>query len=123
MRRSEKLAATKSADEIIRDAYAVTRGHVPAIRLVTWSARNPAWIFVAVPNERGRYVRTDLAVAYVPCPYPGCEAIRGEPCHNGRGLYTAGTHSVRRSEFNRQRRIKNIEGLWLPRDVEHPVKR
>ena len=72
----------------------------PKISLVAWEARNPTFIFVAVPNERGRYVRTDPSVALVSCP--DCEAIRGEPCKFSQG-YSSGSHFARRefaqSEF------------------------
>lgn len=34
--------------------------------------------FVKVPNERGRYMLTDLCVIAVPCP--NCGAMVGEPC-------------------------------------------
>lgn len=89
---------------------------VPAIKLVAWSARHPDWCFVAVPNERGRYLRTDLSTVYVGCPYPGCLSIPGEPCksHNG---YTAGTHSVRRAAYQAARRANREPGLGALRDV------
>ena len=71
----------------------------PRISLVAFEDRNPASIFVAVPDARGRYVRTDRFVAFVGCPQ--CGAITGEPCRhkNGDG-YGGGTH-VRRREAAR----------------------
>ena len=87
----------------------------PSIRLVAFEDRFPNFIFVAVPNERGRYVRTDRSVALVHCP--ACKAVPGEPCRRYRwgmncGLdrdpprpaepftYVAGTHHTRRSAYN-----------------------
>lgn len=67
---------------------------VPSIRLVAYESRNPAMIFVAVPNEVGRYVRTDRSVALVACPQ--CKAVAGEPCKSRGTRYTGGTHYARR---------------------------
>ena len=70
--------------------------YCPSISLVAWEDRTPGFIFVAIPNERGRYLRTDACVSLVPCPYQGCESIRGEPCREGPGEYRGSTHAVRR---------------------------
>jgi hypothetical protein len=56
---------------------------------------------VAVPDERGRYLRTDRSVVITPCPM--CRAIKGEPCkasftHDG---YSSTTHAVRRTAARR----------------------
>lgn len=77
---------------------------MPVISLVAWEDRGPVrFIFVRVPTERGRYLRTDPCVAYVPCPYNSCGSTVGEPCkHNGR--YVGGTHAVRRREGDLRRR-------------------
>jgi hypothetical protein len=90
---------------------------VPAIKLVAWQCRHPDWCFVAVPNERGRYLRTDLSVVYVACPYPGCQSIPGEPCKGTGARYTAGTHTVRRAAYQAHRRL-NRPGVGALRDVE-----
>lgn len=66
----------------------------PTVRFIAWEARDPAKVFVADPNIRGRYVYTDRCVALVPCPL--CKAIPCEPCHR-KGKYHAGTHHARRS--------------------------
>lgn len=68
---------------------------VPRIALVAYEARQPDFIFVAVPNQVGRYVRTDKSVAFMGCGI--CGAIVGEPCksRNGDG-YSGGTHHGRR---------------------------
>ncbi len=50
----------------------------PKVAMVAYCDREPGKIFVAVPNQRGRYIRTDAAVALVACPH--CEAMIGEPC-------------------------------------------
>lgn len=70
----------------------------PRIHLVAYEDRPGAFIFVAVPNERGRYLRTDKSVALVACPV--CGAMVGEPCGDGRASedgYSATTHHRRRS--------------------------
>ena len=69
----------------------------PRVSLVAWAERQGGFIFVAVPNERGRYLRTDRSVALVPCPM--CNATEGEPCRGAKGSedsYSATTHHVRR---------------------------
>lgn len=67
----------------------------PRVSLVAFEARTPGLIFVAVPNQRGRYVRTDKSVALVECSL--CEAMVGEPCRHRQNGYGGGTHAVRRS--------------------------
>ena len=70
----------------------------PRISLVAWEDRIGQFIFVAVPDERGRYLRTDKSVALVQCPH--CAAAIGEPCRGSYGRntgYGATTHAVRRS--------------------------
>lgn len=67
----------------------------PRISLVAFEDRNQDFIFVAVPNERGRYVRTDKSVAHAACEQ--CGAVAGEPCkRNGGDGYGGTTHVVRR---------------------------
>lgn len=66
----------------------------PTIKLVAFEDRVGGFVFVAVPDERGRYVRTDRSVALVACPL--CKAIRGEPCKLSQG-YGSGTHAARRT--------------------------
>jgi len=65
----------------------------PAIRLIAHLDRAGAFVFVAIPDERGRYLRTDRSVVLVACPL--CHAIKGEPCKSRAG-YTGGTHGRRR---------------------------
>jgi ssDNA-binding Zn-finger/Zn-ribbon topoisomerase 1 len=66
----------------------------PKIHLTAFKDRTGGFIFVGVPDERGRYLRTDKSVALVACPQ--CHAIKGEPCKSRHG-YMGGTHAVRRS--------------------------
>ncbi len=63
------------------------------VSLVAWEDRLNDFIFVAVPDERGRYLRTDKSVAVVACPV--CQAMVGEPCI-GRQGYNGTTHHLRR---------------------------
>lgn len=67
----------------------------PAIRLVAWEDRGNTCVFVAIPNERGRYLRTDHSVVLVECP--ACRSVKGEPCTSRQG-YSGGTHAVRRTK-------------------------
>lgn len=64
----------------------------PKIHLTAFNDRQGKFIFVAVPDESGRYLRTSKAVALVGCPW--CKSIAGEPC-KGRNGYTGMTHAVR----------------------------
>lgn len=66
----------------------------PAIRLIAYESRNPAQIFVAVPDQRGRYILTDRSVAMVACPQ--CKSVVAEPCRSRLG-YCGGTHYARRN--------------------------
>lgn len=90
-------------------------GIAPAIRLVAFEQRAGYFIFVAVPNERGRYLRTDRSVVLVACPL--CDAIKGEPC-KGKAGYGGATHARRRQA------AKAIKGrqddLIEPVDIADP---
>jgi hypothetical protein len=67
----------------------------PRISLVAFEDRDPHFIFVAVPDQRGRYLRTDRSVAFVACPQ--CHAMVGEPCKSRSGDgYSGTTHAWRR---------------------------
>lgn len=72
----------------------------PSIKLVAYEDRVGGFVFVAVPDERGRYVRTDRSVVLVDCPL--CKSIKGEPCVLGHG-YGTGTHAARRSAAGKYR--------------------
>jgi hypothetical protein len=63
------------------------------ISLVAYEDRIGKFIFVLVPNQRGRYLRTDRSVITVACPH--CKSIIGEPCTSTQG-YGGQTHHVRR---------------------------
>ena len=81
---------------------------MPVISLIAWEDRSTDFIFVRVPNEYGRYLRTDQCVSQVPCPYTHCGATVGEPCmHDGR--YVAGTHAVRREAGKNARRGQQFD--------------
>ena len=72
----------------------------PRISMVAYGDRNPDFIFVAIPDQRGRYLRTDRSVAFVECPF--CHAAVGEPCrtHTQDG-YQGTTHAWRRDAARR----------------------
>jgi hypothetical protein len=87
---------------------------IPKIHLVAFESRQPAFIFVAVPDEVGRYMRTDRSVILTSCPV--CRSSSGEPCKSGKnGAYCATTH------FLRRRRAKSLSGAI--HDVVLPVKK
>lgn len=74
----------------------------PRISLVAFEDRTPAFIFASIPDERGRYVRTDRSVALVGCRL--CGALVGEPCFSGnpqRKRYGGTTHVWRRAAADR----------------------
>lgn len=95
----------------------------PRISMVAYDCRTPGFILVAVPNERGRYVRTDRSVALVTCP--DCGAQVGEPClsrglpGDAAALYCGGTHYARRIVAKRIHRQAHdvIESPILPPPV------
>lgn len=69
----------------------------PAIKLVAYEDRTGGFVFVAVPDQRGRYMRTDKSVPTAACSL--CGAIVGEPCFrliDGMKSYSSSTHAVRR---------------------------
>lgn len=92
----------------------------PAIRLVAWEERGNSAVFVAIPNERGRYLRTDHSVVLVDCPQ--CKAAKGEPCISRQG-YGGGTHSVRRTKAQAYLRSElDIRGPVRVNDQIEPVQ-
>lgn len=70
----------------------------PRVSLVAFESRQSSFIFVAVPNERGRYLRTDRSVTLVGCA--NCGALLGEPCIGSQG-YGGVTHVSRRLSARR----------------------
>lgn len=97
----------------------------PRISLVAYADRDPDKVFVAIPNERARYVRTERCVVEVWCP--ACKSAIGEPCRNKTG-YTAGVHYKRRDLARRyqreaaskvEERIRHLdESHFRPEDAE-----
>jgi hypothetical protein len=82
---------------------------IPKISLVAFEERYNSFIFVAIPNQRGRYLRTDKSVALVACPI--CESAIGEPCRSRYGDgYSCTTHAVRRTKAQRQGQRGAISG-------------
>jgi hypothetical protein len=89
---------------------------IPVVKMIAYESRDPLRVFVAVPNEKGRYVLTDRCVAFVACPH--CGSAQYEPCRSHTGgsralvdpKYTAQTHYDRRhagTEAIRQLRRKD----------------
>lgn len=90
----------------------------PNIRLVAWEDRGNTCVFVAVPNERGRYLRTDHSVVVVGCP--ACNAARGEPCISRQG-YGGGTHAVRRTAAQAALGRHGVRGMRVDDQIEPVV--
>lgn len=83
----------------------------PRIQLVAFEERGPArFIFVAIPDERNRYLRTDRSVALVACPF--CKVPAGVPCLGAWNKYQGQTHHFRRSA------ARGVYPNW-PEDVLH----
>lgn len=82
----------------------------PKIHLVAFEDRQNNFIFVAVPDERGRYLRTDKSVALVSCQH--CKSSVGEPCRSGyNDGYSALTHVARRLSANRRNRGQCVDDV------------
>lgn len=88
---------------------------MPQISMIAWEDRAGRFIFVSIPDERGRYVRTDPCVGLVGRTFEGCNSTRGEPCKSKGGKYRGGTHWVRRKAGDRRR-----NHLDHPDDVTDP---
>lgn len=81
----------------------------PAIKLVAYGDADPAFAFVGVPNEKGRYMRTARCVVEVCCPF--CKAAIGEPCISYEGNYTVSVHCDRTTDATRARREHRVAPL------------
>lgn len=90
----------------------------PTIKLVAFEDRDPDFIFVGVPDARGRYLRTDKSVVFAECEQ--CRAAIGEPCRSGAGDgYNGTTHVVRRTaaqRYHRGRRGEDVLQVELAAD-------
>jgi len=62
-------------------------------KITAFEDRSGNFIFVKVPGEYGRYVRTNMSVALTACP--ACKSEIGEPCHGQYDRYTGSTHADR----------------------------
>lgn len=67
---------------------------IPRISLVGYEAREPHFIFVAIPDERNRYLKTDRSVAVAACSL--CKVPIGVPCLGAFKNYQGSTHVARR---------------------------
>lgn len=68
----------------------------PQVKLVAYESADPNFVFVGVPNEKGRYIRAERCVVEVCCPI--CMAAIGEPCISGFGNYWVATHWRRQKD-------------------------
>lgn len=72
------------------------------VRVVAFEDRQGAFVFVPVPEERARYVRTYWCAVVAACP--ACGAAAGEPCWGGRGV--GGRPNRRVSSVHADRRVR-----------------
>lgn len=86
----------------------------PRIHLTAWEDRQNDFIFVAVPNERGRYLRTDKSVVIRGCPF--CGSVVGEPCKAAQG-YGGTTHYHRRRGYGRDELAQACDYPAMPDPV------
>lgn len=91
---------------------------VPKLHMVGYDDRLPGFIFVAIPNQVGRYIRTDRSVALSPCSH--CGAVVGEPCLSGNSKSL--TISARYSGLTHVMRRKSVKYASKADDVIIPVK-
>ena len=82
-------------------------------------------VFVPHPLLTGLWIRTDLSVAKVACPYPGCGSAVGVPCkstsarHDGKDPphYGGSTHYYRRNAAKgKGRDWKNLQLIIVKGD-------
>jgi len=76
--------------------YSPIRCKNPAIHLYAYEDSTIGKVFVRVPNERGRWMRTDRCVIERPCGQ--CGSVVGEPCkglYNNMDRYFVGSHTAR----------------------------
>lgn len=71
----------------------------PKIHMTAFLDRPGQFVFVAVPDEVGRYLRTDKSVVLVDCTH--CGAALGEPCFHRNKKYGGTTHVHRRVKAKR----------------------
>jgi hypothetical protein len=79
----------------------------PKINLVAYRALGGGKkIFVMVPNEANRWLKTELCVAYIGCLQ--CGALVGEPCYDFKRFntyqnkkYTSTIHCARRRSYKK----------------------
>lgn len=88
----------------------------PRVSLVAYEDRTSRFIFVSIPDQRGRYLRTDRSVALVGCPQ--CGAMVGEPCHGHTGdKWSSVTHYRRRARAKSQIGwIKDFDDVLCPHE-------
>lgn len=88
------------------------------ISLVAYESRQGKFIFYAVPNQPGRYLRSDKSVLLATCEV--CKAAIGEPCHDQAEMkvrkYHTNTHYVRRIEARKISAAEVRNRLYIDED-------
>jgi hypothetical protein len=83
-----------------------------SVRVIAFADRQGRTVFVKVPGEYGRYVRTSVAVTVSPCH---CGAAVGEPCVGQYGRRTGSVHADRLVAADKLFREMGVR----QRDVSH----
>lgn len=92
------------------------------VRRIAYEDRAGNFIFVKVPGEYGRYVRTNWTVALSSCPACGSDA--GVPCIGQYKRYTGSTHADRHVAAYQLLRDQGVNINSAARNSEeHPVIR
>lgn len=92
------------------------------VKLHAFEDRSGNFIFVKVPDEYGRYVRTAYSVALVDCPY--CKSPAGVPCKGQYDRYTGSSHAYRHVAAKRMLMEMGVNINSACRNSEeHPVLR
>lgn len=91
---NEVMEGYREESKLRREARKAARMlRVGEAKIHAFEDRQGGFVFVKVPGEYGRYVRTRVAVVLAPCP--ACGAVQGEPCKGQYDRYTGSVHADR----------------------------
>jgi hypothetical protein len=91
---NEVMSEHRRESQLKKEARRAARMlRVGEAKIHAFEDRQGGFVFVKVPGEYGRYVRTRVAVVLAPCP--ACGAVQGEPCKDQYDRYTGSIHADR----------------------------
>lgn len=91
---NELMEGYRKESQLRREARRAAKMlRVGEAKIHAFEDRQGGFVFVKVPGEYGRYVRTRVAVVLSPCP--ACAAVQGEPCKGQYDRYTGSIHADR----------------------------